>query len=111
LENRKKAAAKGHWEQTSVEVRCLCPYNNENSVYTLSSGSGTRAMIGSIGIPEKDRGYFKMSYSWNKPEARYEAGKKITLTISAKIDEWRNRGGNPGGWIIASIGAHALKDD
>ena len=93
------------------DVRSLSPYDNENSKHTLSSGSGSKESIGSLGIPEKDRGYFKISYSWNEPKASYEEGDKLTLTISAKIDEWRNRSGNPGGWVRASIGAHALRDD
>ncbi len=111
LENKKKEAAQGHWERTSPDVQSLSPYDNENSKHTLSSGSGSKESIGSLGIPEKDRGYFKISYSWNEPKASYEEGDKLTLTISAKIDEWRNRGGNPGGWVRASIGAHALRDD
>lgn len=108
LESKKKAATQGHWEQMSVEVHCIT--NSPNSEYTLSSGGGTLVKIGALFIPEKDREFFKMSFSWNEPEARYEADKKITLKISAKIDEWKNPSQGLGGWIRASID-DALRDE
>lgn len=112
-ENKKKqAAAADRWELSTIRVQCHEDYYSQK--YTLDSGSGSYGYDDGPNVLERDRDIFKMSYSWNEPEWRYDAGQEIRLTITSRIDTWTYRGSPNlvGGWIrVSNDHGDTLRDD